>query len=145
MGKFGSNITNEKVSSAQREERYRKLINVQIKTECGRIFSAIATNISSHGMGGKTAGLLGEREKIKLTKEGFGKVKGEVRWVDGQRFGMLFFEPITVEQFNFFNKNGKGHFVPEIDNGHVWKGFDIQTSIRRPGFTSQLSRKRLNK
>ena len=122
-----------------REERSRKLINVQITTESGVKFSANVTNISKYGMGAKSAGTVRESEQVQVFKDGFGCVQGEVRWVDGQNFGLKFHEPIDIDRFNFSHQNGKGHFVRKIENGHVWKGFEVKSSTRRPGVTSQFS------
>ena len=125
----------------QRGQRFRRLINVEIENEDGTRFSAIVTNISKHGLGGKTGGILRPFEFIDVIKKGYGRVHGEVRWVDGQNFGVLFSEPVNVEMFNFSEENEQGHFIREVDNGHVWKGFDVETSTRRPGVTSQFSGK----
>lgn len=128
-------------SQSYREERVRKLINVEIESDHGTRFSAIVTNLSEHGMGGKTAGILRPFEFITILKKGYGCVQGEVRWVNGEEFGVLFWEPVDVELFNFSDRNEQGHFVRQIENGHVWKGFRVKSSTRRPGITSQFSKR----
>lgn len=136
---------NEHCGAAKRETRFRKLISVRIEAESGARFPAVVTNLSKRGMGGKTSGLLKKGDRVVIVKEDFGRVGAEVRWVDGERFGLAFSDPISVEQFNFLNKNDKGHFVPEIENGHVWKGFDLDRSMRRPGVTNQFSKDTMNR
>jgi PilZ domain len=130
---------------AKREKRYRKLISVIVKTESGTQFSAVVTNLSKRGLGGKTSGFLEKSDRVTIVKEEFGQVDAQVRWVNGERFGLAFSNPISIDQFNFLNKNDKGHFVREIENGHVWKGFDLDSSTRRPGVTNQFSKDITNK
>ena len=122
----------------QREERQQRLIKVVIEIESGIGFSAIVTNISEHGMGGKTQGVLKMSEAVTVVKTGYGRVRGEVRWIQGDRFGVYFDDPIDVDLFNFSDSNEQGHFVPPVKNGHVWKGFKTDTSAKRPGFTSHI-------
>lgn len=127
-------------SPEQRESRARKLINVEIQSADGHKYSAIVTNLSRHGMGGKTQAMLKALEQITVTKQGYGQLEGEIRWVDGQYFGVYFAEPIDVERFNFSGDNQQGHFVQQAKNGHVWTGFKTGSSTRRPGVTSRFSR-----
>lgn len=145
MDKAESTGSGAHSGSAKREKRFRKLISIQMEAESGAKFSAVVTNLSKRGLGGKTSGFLKKLDRVTIYKEDFGRVDAEVRWVEGERFGLAFANPISIEQFNFLNKNGKGHFVPEIENGHVWKGFDLDSSMRRPGVTSQFSRDRKNR
>ena len=125
---------------SRREERHRRLVNVEIEMENGTSIRAIITNISKHGIGGITQGTLRPFEFVSVVKQGYGRARGEVRWVDGENFGILFSEPINVEQFNFSQANDKGYFATPSETGRVWRGFDVETSTRRPGVTHQFSR-----
>ena len=140
MKKSESPVTKSLPLTGAREDRHCRLMTVEIERENGRSISAIVNNVSKHGMGGTTQNNLEPFEFIAVVKPGYGRVKGEVRWVDGDRFGVLFSEPINVELFNFVNANDKGYFVTQNETGHVWKGFDIEASPRRPGVTHQFSR-----
>ena len=133
----------DEIPSVQREQREHKLIRVEIEREMGPEISAIVTNISEQGMGGRTEGSLQPFDIITIVKKGYGRIPGEVRWVEGRNFGVLFSEPVNVDLFNFAEENKRQHFVKEVPNGHVWKGFDSITSTKRPGVTSQFSRKKL--
>ena len=144
MRNLAENTSHPQQGAPEREQRFRRLINVEIETENGARFSAIVTNISKHGLGAKTGGILQPFKFIDVIKDGYGRVHGEVRWVDGQNFGVLFSEPVNVEMFNFSDKNEQGHFVPEAKDGHVWKGFHVESSTQRPGVTSQFSKKYLD-
>lgn len=124
-------------SSAQRETRARKLIRVDIERENDPGFSAIVTNLSELGMGGRTEGFLQPFELITIVKKGYGRISGEVRWTEGQNFGVLFSDPVDVDQFNFIDNNKQKHFVQPVSDGHVWKGFRTVSSTRRPGLTSR--------
>lgn len=124
----------------QRKQRARKLIRVEIERKNKPLISAIVTNLSEQGMGGRTDGLLEAFESITVVKKGYGRISGEVRWTDGQNFGVLFCEPIDVELFNFIDHNKQQHFVKPDDDGHVWRGFPTVSSTKRPGVTSRYSR-----
>ena len=145
MEKAESTGSDPHCGSAKREKRYRKLISVLVETESGAKFSAVVTNLSKRGLGGKTSGFLEKADHVSIVKEEFGRIDAEVRWVDGERFGLAFSNPISIEQVSFLNKNEQGHFVRKIENGHVWKGFDLDTSVRRPGVTNQFSKDSTNK
>ena len=125
---------------AQREQRARKLIRVEIERQNAPSISAIVTNLSEQGMGGRTEGMLQAFEMITIVKKGYGRIPGEVRWTDGQNFGILFSEPVDVDLFNFTDHNKQQHFVKPIEDGHVWKGFQTATSTKRPGVTSRYSK-----
>ena len=127
-------------SPEQRDTRARKLIRVDIERENNPGFSAIVTNLSELGMGGRTEGVLRPSELITIIKKGYGRISGEVRWTEGQNFGVLFSEPVDVDQFNFIDHNKQKHFVQPASEGHVWKGFRTASSTRRPGLTSRHSR-----
>lgn len=125
--------------SPQRELRARKLIRVDIERENGPGISAIVTNLSEQGMGGRTEGFLQAFELITIVKKGYGRIVGEVRWTDGQNFGVLFAEPVNVDLFNFTDRNKQRHFVQPVNDENVWKGFKTVSSTRRPGVTSRYS------
>jgi hypothetical protein len=125
--------------ATERELRARKLIRVDIERENGRGFSAIVTNVSEQGMGGRTEGFVRPFELITVIKKGYGRISGEVRWTEGQNFGILFAEPLNVDLFNFTDENKQQHFVQKANNGHVWTGFKTDTSTRRPGVTNRHS------
>ena len=128
------------IPAAEREARARKLIRVDIERENGPGFSAIVTNVSEQGMGGGTEAFLRPFELITIIKKGYGRIVGEVRWTEGQNFGVLFSEPVNVEMFNFTDDNKQRHFVQQASNGHVWTGFKTQSSTRRPGVTNRFSK-----
>jgi len=94
-------------------------------------------NLSTFGLRASAPIKLQIGQSIKIKKAGFGIVPGTVRWVNGDEFGMQFDQAINVDLFNFGDDNSKGHFVKKIDNGHVWRGFDLTTSSKRPGFHSR--------
>ncbi len=120
--------------------RARKLIHVEIERGDSPAFSAIVTNLSKHGMGGRTDGELQPFDLITIVKKGYGRIAGEVRWVEGKNFGVYFSEPVNVDLFNFADDNKQKHFVKEAKDGHVWSGFDRVSSTRRPGVTSRYSK-----
>ena len=125
---------------AQREPRERKLIRVEIERDSGPPIAAIITNISEQGMGGRTDSSLLPYETIAVVKKGYGRIAGEVRWVEGDRFGVLFAEAVNIDMFNFADKNKEQqHFVQPLPPGYVPKSF--AATARRPGLTSQYSRR----
>jgi hypothetical protein len=128
------------IPAAERELRARKLIRVDIERENGPGISAIVTNLSEQGMGGRTEGFIQPFELITIIKKGYGRISAEVRWTEGQNFGVLFSEPVDVNLFNFTNHNNQQHFVPQPSDGHVWKGFKTTSSTKRPGVTSRYSK-----
>ena len=91
-------------------------------------------------MGGRTDSSLLPYETIAVVKKGYGRIAGEVRWVEGDRFGVLFAEAVNIDMFNFADKNKEQqHFVQPLPPGYVPKSFDA--TARRPGLTSQYSRR----
>ncbi|MGB5723563.1 MAG: hypothetical protein WBM39_04040 [Parasphingorhabdus sp.] len=128
------------VSTAQRDKRACKLIRVDIERENGPGFSAIVTNLSEQGMGGRSEGFLRPFELVTIIKQGYGRISGEVRWIEGQNFGVLFSEPVDVDQFNFTDHNKQKHFVQPGSDGHVWKGYETASSTKRPGVTNRFSK-----
>ena len=126
--------------SPQRETRARKLIRVDIERENTPVFSAIVTNLCEQGMGGRSEGFLRPFELITIIKKGYGRIAGEVRWTEGQNFGVLFSEPVDVDQFNFADHNKQKHFVQPISENHVWKAYKTVQSTRRPGVTNRYSK-----
>lgn len=132
--------SHEQFPPDEREARVHKLIHVDLEGENSPAFPAIVTNLSSHGMGGHTEGYLRPFEVITIIKKGYGRISGEVRWTEGENFGILFAEPVDVDLFNFSNQNKKKQFVPQASEDEVWRGFEAPTSTRRPGLTNQYSR-----
>ena len=98
-------------ASAEREIRERRSIPIDIERENGSGMSAVVTNLSQHGMGGHTDGYLQPFELITIIKKGYGRVVAEVRWIEGKNFGVLFAQPMNVDQFNFTDDNKQQHFI----------------------------------
>ncbi|WP_417622705.1 hypothetical protein [Parasphingorhabdus sp.] len=140
MTNSGSDNSQEATPSAERASRARKLIRVEIERENTPVFSALVTNLSAHGMGGRTDGELQPFDLITIIKKGYGRISGEVRWIDGKNFGVYFSEPVNVDLFNFTDDNKQQHFVQQAKDGRVWNGFDRATSTRRPGLTDRFSK-----
>lgn len=131
---------NKEISDGQaifREPRIRKLVKVELFTEQSGLQNSIVRNISTFGLRATSPEGLRVGQVIEIGKPGYGRVSGTVRWVDGGEFGMRFDSPIDVDRFNFEANNDKGHFLKKIDNGHVWKGFQTDTSNKRPGFRTR--------
>ena len=115
------------------------LIHVDIERENSTGFSAIVTNLSTKGMGGHAEGFLQPFELITIIKKGYGRISGEVRWTDGENFGVLFAEPVNVDLFNFTGDNKQKELVPQPDEDAIWRGFRTISSTRRAGVTDRFS------
>jgi len=126
-------------SSAPREQRARNLIRVDIERENNTGFPAIITNLSTQGMGGHAEGFLQPFELITIIKKGYGRISGEVRWTDGENFGVLFAEPVNVDLFNFTSDNKQKPLVPQPDEDDIWRGLKTISSTRRPGVADRFS------
>ena len=90
-------------------------------------------------MGGHTEGHLSPFEVITIIKKGYGRISGEVRWTEGENFGILFAEPVDIDLFDFSEQNKQEQLVPKASEDEVWRGFEAPRSIRRPGVTNQYS------
>ncbi len=140
MTNVNDDKSHEQISPDEREARVRQLIHVELERENGHAFPAIITNLSVHGMGGHSEGYLPPFEVITIIKKGYGRISGEVRWTEGENFGILFAEPVDVNLFNFSDQNKQNPFVPQVSEDDIWRGFEAPTSTRRPGVTNQYSR-----
>lgn len=117
-----------------REPRIRKLVKIELFTDSSGPHNSIVRNLSSLGIRATSPIELQSGQSIEIKKEGYGKVSGTVRWVKDGEFGMQFDQPIDIDLFNFGSHNDQGHFIKKIDNGHVWTGFQLGVSGKRPGF-----------
>ncbi|MEH6757804.1 MAG: PilZ domain-containing protein [Parasphingorhabdus sp.] len=117
-----------------REPRIRKLVKITLFVDNTGPHDSFIRNISTFGIRATSPVKLQRGQSIAVTKEGYGKVRGTVRWVTDKEFGLQFDQPIDIDQFNFGSENRKGHFLSKKDNGHVWIGFDRAVSTKRPGF-----------
>lgn len=134
------NTTHPPDGESSRETRLRRLVKVDIICHNRSTIEAIVRNVSTNGLCAKSELQPVVGDLIDIRKEGFGKVKGVVRWIRDLEFGVEFEQPIDVDLFNFGSANRDGHFVQPIDNGHVWKGFAKVASSKRPGFGPRYSR-----
>ena len=119
-----------------REPRLRKLVKIEILRDGRGPVDAFVRNLSSFGLCARSDEIPVSGETISIRKEGYGELRATVRWTSATEFGVQFAERINVDNFNFGQQNKDGHFVQEIDNGHVWKGFKHEVSTRRPGLRS---------
>lgn len=117
-----------------REPRVRKLVKIELCTECSGPHNSIVRNLSTFGIRATSPISLQPGQSVEIRKVGYGRVTGTVRWVKDGEFGLQFDEPIDIDLFNFGSNNDQGHFVKKIDNGHVWSGFQTEVSSKRPGF-----------
>tara|TARA_R110000772_G_scaffold29122_6_gene72983 strand:+ start:1858 stop:2271 length:414 start_codon:yes stop_codon:yes gene_type:complete len=134
---MGKTLENKDIDADQavfREPRIRKLVKITLIADSSGPHNSFVRNLSTFGLRATSPIMLKPGQSIEVLKEGFGKVRGTVRWVNDGEFGLQFDQPINIDQFNFGSDNIKGHFVKKIDNGHVWHGFQTAASIKRPGF-----------
>ena len=122
-----------------RETRLHRLVKVDIICQNAPTREAIVRNVSANGLCAKSDIQPTVGDILDVKKEGFGMVKGIVRWTKGKEFGVEFEHAIDVDLFNFGSANRDGHFVQPIDNGHVWKGFEQVASSKRPGFSPRYN------
>ncbi len=120
-----------------REPRVRKLVKIELFASDGATHPSIVRNLSRFGLRATLPIPLRTNQSIEIGKPGYGKVKGTVRWVGNGEFGMQFDEPVDVDQFDFGSKNTTGHFIKKPPNGHVWRGFQTDTSAKRPGLRTK--------
>lgn len=137
MGSLLKNIDTGNDQPVLREPRIRKLVKIELFTDSAGPYDALIRNISTFGIRATAPVHLQVGQPVKIKKSGFGTVSGHVRWVDGQEFGMQFNRAIDVDLFNFSDENRVGHFIKEIENGHVWRGFDAEISCKRPGLRTR--------
>lgn len=91
------NPAQEHFDLAQRETRITSHIEVEIEQEYGPRSPAIVNDISQFGMGVTTSAMLQAFDVITIVRAGYGRIRAEVRWVDGDRIGVLFSEPVGLE------------------------------------------------
>ncbi|MEO0441601.1 MAG: hypothetical protein AAF067_12100 [Pseudomonadota bacterium] len=120
-----------------REPRLRRLVKIEIIRDGRAPADGFVRNLSSFGLCARSAEIPIAGETISVRKEGFGELRATVRWTSDTEFGVQFAERINVDHFNFGAQNKDGHFVQQIDNGHVWTGFQHEVSTRRPGLRSR--------
>ncbi|MEO9633688.1 MAG: PilZ domain-containing protein [Parasphingorhabdus sp.] len=128
MNSFDLDAAPEPAPSDEREERVHRRTDVEIEFDDGRRCSAVVTNLSTHGMGAEMQGSLQPFSLISVIKQGYGRVQGEVRWVDQDRFGVLFAEPVNVELFNGSDCHPQGPLGEQPQNGQSAPGFDIHSA-----------------
>lgn len=87
-------------SISMREARVESHIEVEIEQEFGSNSPAIVNDVSQHGMGVTTNALLQVFDVITIVKSGYGRIRAEVRWVEDDKIGILFSEPVGMEFFN---------------------------------------------
>lgn len=81
------------------ESPVQKLICVSLEIDSGRDFPAIISQLSRHEMEGTTSGFLAAFDMITIFKAGYGRLRGEVRWTDGDNFAVRFVQPIDLQLF----------------------------------------------
>ncbi|GAB5486501.1 MAG: hypothetical protein Pars2KO_00710 [Parasphingorhabdus sp.] len=92
------------LDTSQREMRFQSHIEVEIEREFGPSSSAIVTDVSEFGMGVTTSALLQAFDVITIVKMGYGRIRAEVRWVNGNKVGVLFSEPVGMDFYRTFNR-----------------------------------------
>lgn len=90
----------ESSSFAQRETRIESHIEVEIEQEFGPNSTAIVHDVSQFGMGLTTNAMLQVFDVITIVKSGYGRMRAEVRWIDADKIGILFSEPVGMEFFD---------------------------------------------
>lgn len=93
------NQMHEHSNPGLREPRIQSHIEVEIEQEFGSNCSAIVNDVSQYGMGVTTNAMLQVFDVITIVKAGYGRFRAEVRWIEGNRLGVLFSEPVGSEFF----------------------------------------------
>lgn len=88
---------------ANREARVESYIEVEIEQDFGASVPAIVRDVSEYGMGLTTSAMLQVFDVITIVKSGYGRIRAEVRWVDADRIGVLFSEPVGMGFFDSTN------------------------------------------
>ena len=89
--------THDHSQPIQRESRIESHIEVEIEQDYGPSSPAIVNDISEFGMGVTTSALLQAFDVITIVKLGYGRIRAEVRWVEGNKIGVLFSEPVGLD------------------------------------------------
>ncbi len=90
----------ERSDLARREARITSHVEVEIEQEYGPSSLAIVNDISQFGMGVTTSAMLQAFDVITIVKLGYGRIRAEVRWVDGDKIGVLFSEPVGMDFYH---------------------------------------------
>jgi hypothetical protein len=115
-----------------REERAGRIFVGAVLSERVGAQTIIVRNVSRWGMGGRTRSQpLEPGESVTLSLGGE-SVKGEVRWVRKDSFGVRFDREIDPTRFKFAGKSWEC-VNPPLDTGHVFDRFRPSTDCRRPG------------
>lgn len=86
----------EKFAQSNRAERLEILFAIQIECDNGRSFDAVVTNLSARGFGARTRHYLEPYQHVYMIKPRYGRIRGEIRWVEGENFGALFNEAVNI-------------------------------------------------
>lgn len=88
----------------QREARFESHFEVEIEQDFGPNSAATVNDVSQFGMGITTSALLQAFEVITIVKAGYGRIRAEVRWVEGNKIGVLFSEPVGMDFYHFTDR-----------------------------------------
>jgi len=119
------NYPDQKIVQADgssREKRYQIEAFVEIETDSGPVVLATTLDVSRHGMGAMTRERLQPFDLVTVVKPGYGRIRGEVRWVIGEKIGLLFAEPINVQLFRISGEQNNAQAtqpVPSFDSDRL--------------------------
>lgn len=86
-----------KDAAMNRAKRTALLAKTKLRDDSGKSGDARVRNLSEKGLGGVTDTPLEQGQKMTITLNGIGPVKGHVAWVKGKAFGMTFDTPIDPD------------------------------------------------
>jgi len=122
------------ISHQSRKRRSSRIIRGTLITPSGHECELLIRNVSSHGLGAKTAAQIDLKigDDVIVQLPNVGRIAGTVRWIGNGSFGIETSKEIDADLLLF--GGDERSLVPKTEAYNVPEAFQPTTDTRRPGF-----------
>jgi hypothetical protein len=110
----------------ERDHRSPRMLRCEVIDQAGRTHSCLVKNISRWGLGGSGTSALTQGERVTIVLPELATITGAVRWVAGNKFGILLDQEVVPELVRFVGEKNeaapKWQVCARYEPAAEWRG-----------------------